>query len=94
MTIYDSPATVFHDLEAFVDHARLDGLALSPDGTRLVTTVSTRNDAGTAYVSALWQVDPTGRAPAHRLTRSTEGESNPVFTTTGDLLFEIGRAHV
>ncbi|MGB3763494.1 MAG: alpha/beta fold hydrolase [Ornithinimicrobium sp.] len=93
MTIYDSPATVFHDLEAFVDHARLDGLALSPDGTRLVTTLSTRNDAHTAYVSALWQVDPAGEAPAHRLTRSAEGESKPAFTTTGDLLFTSARAH-
>ncbi len=93
MTIYDSPATVFHDLEAFVDHARLDGLVLSPDGTRLVTTLSTRNDAHTAYVSALWQIDPAGLAPAHRLTRSAEGESNPVFTTTGDLLFTSKRPH-
>ncbi|MGB3827761.1 MAG: alpha/beta fold hydrolase [Ornithinimicrobium sp.] len=91
MTSSDSGATVFHDLEAFVDHPRLDGLVVSADGTRLVTTVSTRNDKHTAYVSALWEVDPAGHRPAHRLTRSTEGESGPAFGVNGDVYFTSKR---
>jgi hypothetical protein len=34
------------------------GLALSPDGTRLVTVVATLDKDATRYVSALWEVDP------------------------------------
>ncbi|MEK8227154.1 hypothetical protein NKG05_15375 [Oerskovia sp. M15] len=36
---------------------------MSPDGRRLVTSVSTLDAKRTSYVSALWEVDPTGRAP-------------------------------
>ena len=36
-----SDQTPFHDLEAYVALPRLGGFALSPDGSRLVATVST-----------------------------------------------------
>jgi hypothetical protein len=39
------------------------------------------NDAG----------DPTGRAPAYRLTRGANGESSPAFSVDGDLLFVSSR---
>jgi dipeptidyl aminopeptidase/acylaminoacyl peptidase len=85
-------ATPFHDLDAYVALPRVGGLALSPDGTRLVTTVATLNPKRTAYVTALWEVDPTGEAPARRLTRSAKGEGTPAFTPGGDVLFVSARA--
>lgn len=81
----------FTDLGVFAALPRAAGLALSPDGTRLVTTLTTLEANGTRFVSALWEVDPTGSKPAHRLTRSAKGESGPVFTDGGDLLFSSNR---
>ena len=81
----------YADLDAFLALPRVSGLALSPDGTRLVTTVATLDKKATGYVSALWEVDPTGTAPARRLTRSTKGESGPVFTPDGEVLFTSAR---
>ncbi|MFK5645176.1 alpha/beta fold hydrolase [Ornithinimicrobium sp. LYQ121] len=86
-----APASVFHDLSHYVAVPRLSGLAMSPDGTRLVTTVATLNRKGTGYASALWEVDPTGEEPALRLTRSTKGESGAAFSATGDLYFTSAR---
>jgi dipeptidyl aminopeptidase/acylaminoacyl peptidase len=81
----------FHDLDAYLALPRLSGLALSLDGTRLVTTVATLDPKATRYVSALWEVDPSGEQPARRLTRSAKGEGAPVFTPSGDLLFTSAR---
>src|SRR6478736_1170529 len=69
----------------------MSGLALSPDGTRLVTAVSTLDAKRTRYVTALWEVDPEGVRPARRLTRSAKGESAARFASTGDLLFTSAR---
>nr|CRL67208.1 dipeptidyl aminopeptidase/acylaminoacyl peptidase [Mycolicibacterium komanii] len=77
----------FHDLDEYVGLPRISGLALSPDGARLVTTVAELNDKRTEYVSAVWELDPAGVQPARRLTRGTKGESAPAFATDGDLLF-------
>lgn len=83
--------TPFHDLDAYVALPRVSGLALAPDGSRLVTTVATLNPERTQYVTALWELDPTGERPARRLTRSTKGESSAVFTHDGDILFTSAR---
>ncbi|WP_369138962.1 S9 family peptidase [Modestobacter versicolor] len=85
------PPSPFHRLADFVALPRLGGLALSPDGTRLVTTVATLDAAGTKWQSALWEVDPAGQREARRLTRGPAGESAPVFTPAGDLLFTSAR---
>ncbi|MGV8966195.1 MAG: S9 family peptidase [Cellulomonas sp.] len=85
------PPTPFHDLARYVALPRTSGLTLSPDGTRLVTSVATLDDKGVKYVSALWEVDPTGVRPARRLTRSRQGEQGAAFTSTGDLLFTSAR---
>ena len=88
----DTPAaTPFHDLDAYVALPRLSGLVLSPDGTRLVTAVQTLDRKRTAYVTALWEVDPTGERPARRLTRSAKSEASAAFTPAGDLLFTSAR---
>ena len=83
--------TAFDDLESYIALPRLSGLVLSPDGTRLVTAVSTLDPKWTGYVTALWEVDPAGVRPAHRLTRSAKGESGAAFSPDGDLLFTSGR---
>ena len=83
--------TLFADHSRYAALPRLSGLALSVDGTRLVTTVSTPDTAGKRYVPALWEVDPTGERPARRLTRGATGESAPVWTPDGDLLFLSAR---
>ncbi|ADG73064.1 peptidase S9 prolyl oligopeptidase active site domain protein [Cellulomonas flavigena DSM 20109] len=88
----DTPAaTPFHDLDAYVALPRLSGLVLSPDGSRLVTAVQTLDRKRTAYVTALWEVDPSGERPARRLTRSAKSESSAAFTPAGDLLFTSAR---
>ena len=83
--------TPFHDMDAYLGLPRCSGLRLSPDGSRLVTTIATLNSKRTQYRSALWQVDPAGESAARRLTRSRKGESSAVFTDAGDILFTSGR---
>ena len=83
--------TAFDDISRYVALPRLGGLAISPDGTRLVTSVSTQSVDGKKYCSALWQLDPTGGEAARRLTRSAPGESTPVFLPDGGLLFTSRR---
>ena len=86
-----SSTSPFSRLADFVALPRLGGLALSADGTRLVTTVSTLDADGTAWQPALWEIDPAGARPARRLTRGAAGESSPLFTPDGDLLFTSAR---
>ncbi|MFC8190026.1 prolyl oligopeptidase family serine peptidase [Cellulomonas sp. NPDC057328] len=90
-TTPDAPATPFHDLDAYIALPRLGGLRLSPDGTRLVTAVQTLDRKRTAWVTALWEVDPAGEKPARRLTRSAKSEASAAFTPSGDLLFTSAR---
>jgi dipeptidyl aminopeptidase/acylaminoacyl peptidase len=79
--------TPFHDLDDYIALPRVSGLAVTPDGSRVVTTVAELNDKRTEYVSAIWEVDPKGQRPARRLTRGATGESAPAFTAEGDVLF-------
>ncbi|BBY41880.1 peptidase S9 [Mycolicibacterium celeriflavum] len=85
-------STPFDDLDEYVALPRVSGLALSPDGTRLVTTVAELDDKRTEYISAVWEIDPAGVQPARRLTRGAKGETSPAFTADGDLLFVAVRA--
>lgn len=85
------PATPFHDLDHFIALPRLSGLTVSPDGSRIVATVATLNKKQTAYVSALWQLDPAGEQPARRITRSAKGESGAAFAGNGELYFTSSR---
>ncbi|MFZ7087668.1 prolyl oligopeptidase family serine peptidase [Curtobacterium sp. RRHDQ10] len=80
----DSP---FVDLDDFVRMPRTTGLVLSPDGTRLVATVSTANETLSASTDSLWEIDPAGEQAPVRITFSTEGESQPVFAADGSMLF-------
>ena len=80
----------FADLAAFVAHPRITGLAMSPDGARLVATVQTPDRKGARYVSAVWEIPLAGGEPV-RLTRSAKGESAPAFRPDGSLVFTSSR---
>ncbi|CAN5317317.1 S9 family peptidase [soil metagenome] len=86
-----APSSAFSELADYNAFPRLGGLALSPDGSRLVTAVATLNPDRTKWQTALWEVDPDGKNAARRLTRSAPGESSPVFAPSGDLLFTSAR---
>ena len=83
--------TPFDDLDAFLALPRASGLAVSPDGTRVVTAITELSEKRTDFVNAIWELDPDGRRPARRLTRGARGESSPAFTADGDLLFIAAR---
>jgi dipeptidyl aminopeptidase/acylaminoacyl peptidase len=84
-------ATAFADLDDYLALPRVSGLAVSPDGSRVVTTVAELNDTRTEYVTAIWELDPAAALPARRLTRGAKGESAPSFTAGGDVLFTAVR---
>ncbi|WP_197515785.1 S9 family peptidase [Arthrobacter sp. U41] len=90
-TLSEKPETPFHDLDHYLAIPRVSGLALSPDGRRLVTTVATLNATGTEYGTALWELDPEGHKQARRITRSAKGEAGAVFAAGGDLYFSSAR---
>jgi dipeptidyl aminopeptidase/acylaminoacyl peptidase len=85
-------ALPFADPAAFSALPRITGLAVAPDGRRLVATVESPDAAGASYVSALWEIDIDGRDAPRRLTWSDKGESAPAFLADGTLLFVSARA--
>jgi dipeptidyl aminopeptidase/acylaminoacyl peptidase len=87
----DDAAGPFADLADFVALPRIGALALSSDGSRLAVSVQTLDPEKKKWQSALWEVDPAGRRPARRLTRSAPGESSPVWAPDGSLLFTSAR---
>ena len=86
-----TPETPFTDLDDYLALRRLGGLALSPDGIRLVTTVEARTPDGKRFSTSLWEIDPGGQRPPRRLTRSAPGEAHPAFLPDGRLLFSSRR---
>ncbi|HEU0239550.1 MAG TPA: S9 family peptidase [Micromonosporaceae bacterium] len=94
MTDSDMPQpdnSPFHQLDDFIALPRVSGLVLSPDGSRLITSVATLDPKKTRYVNALWEVDPAGVRPARRLTRSAKGESGAAFLPDGSIAFVSAR---
>lgn len=83
--------TAFESLDDYIALPRVSDLAVSADGLRIVTTVSELHANRTEYTSAIWELDPTGEAPARRITHGAKGESSPTFTADGDLLFTACR---
>src|SRR4051812_630380 len=86
----DAAPTPFHRLAEYIAVPRVGGLALSRDG-RLALSGQTLDTEKKKWVSALWEVDPEGRRPAQRLTRSAPGESSPAWAPDGSLLFTSAR---
>ena len=79
------------DADALLSLPRVSGLTLSPDGRRLVTSVTQLHTDGKKYVSALWELDVKAAGQPRRLTRSAAGESGGVFASDGSLLFLSAR---
>ncbi|MYT03555.1 MULTISPECIES: prolyl oligopeptidase family serine peptidase [Streptomyces] len=79
----------FHD--RLVAQPRPTGLALAPDGTRLILSVQALDDEGTRYMSELWEVDPAGDRAPRRVPGSRQGDSAPAFAADGTLLFLADR---
>lgn len=84
-------STPFDDLDTYLSVPRVTGLAVSADGSRVVVGISEINSKRTEYVSAIWELDPAGQQRARRLTHGLKGESSPVFTAEGGLLFVASR---
>ncbi|WP_433700668.1 S9 family peptidase [Nocardiopsis sp. CA-288880] len=85
----------WYELPEYVRLRRVNGLRLSPDGTRLVAPVSGIAPDAKSFRSALWEIDVApeaegGSAP-RRLTRSAKGESGVGFLPDGSVLFTTGR---
>ena len=80
----------FADPATFVALPRLTGLALSPDGARLVASLQRPDAKGARYASEIWDLGLDGTAP-RRLTRSEKGETSPAFLPDGSLLFVSAR---
>ncbi|MBN9184204.1 MAG: S9 family peptidase [Microbacterium sp.] len=85
------PKTPFESLTDYIALPRVEGLALSPDGTRVILTVATLKSDETAYERALWEVRADGSGVPRRLTRSAKGESGAAFLSNGDAVFVSAR---
>jgi len=85
------PKTPFESLTDYIALPRVEGLALSPDGARVVLTVATLKSDETAYERALWEVRADGSGVPRRLTRSAKGESGAAFLSNGDAVFVSAR---
>jgi dipeptidyl aminopeptidase/acylaminoacyl peptidase len=70
---------------------RVNGLLLSPDGTRLLMPVQQLAPDGARFVTSLWEVPTDGSAGPRRLTYSEKGEANPAFLADGSLVFTSAR---
>jgi dipeptidyl aminopeptidase/acylaminoacyl peptidase len=80
------------DIEHFIAMPRVSGLAISHDGTRLVTQMAELDDdKRVKYLTSLWEVDPTGEAEPRRLTQPAQGDSLGAFLPDGSLLFTSSR---
>ena len=90
MTAAPAPEPTF-DLDLYLSLPRVAGLAIAPDGRRLVTSVATPGPDGKKFTNALWALDPGGEAAPRRLTRSAPGEANAAFLPDGSLLFTSTR---
>lgn len=90
----------FDSLDDYIALPRIEALALSPDGTRVVLTIATLGADKTAYERSLWQIpaggdgDDARAAVPTRLTRSAKGETGAAFTASGDVLFISARADI
>ena len=81
----------FADLNQFIDMPRVNGLALSPDGSKLVATIAKLNEKRTKWVNALWSIPLDAAGHPHRLTRGEEGDSLLGFSAAGDIFFASKR---
>ncbi len=63
--------TPFDDLDEFLALPRMSGLAVSPDGSRVVTSIAELNEKRTEFVSAIWEAR-SGRPSSRRVASPAE----------------------
>lgn len=78
------------DVEALWQLQRLSGLAVSPDGTRAVVTVSAYNMADNQGTSHLWLL-PTERGKPRPLTRCGNKNAQAAWAPAGDRIAFVAR---
>ncbi len=81
-------------IEGFGALPRVNGLLLSPDGSRVVLQVQALSPDGTRFRTSLWGAPADFAEPARRLTFSEQGEGDAAFLPGGDLLFASARLDV
>jgi dipeptidyl aminopeptidase/acylaminoacyl peptidase len=84
-------ASPFASLDEYIALPRIEALALSPDGARVVLTVATLKKDKTAYERSLWEIAADGSGAPRRLTRSAKGEAGAAFLANGDVVFVSAR---
>ncbi|MFF7952492.1 S9 family peptidase [Streptomyces griseorubiginosus] len=84
----NGPRTL-HD--RLVAQPRPTGLAMAPDGTRLILSVQVLDDEEPRYTSELWEVDPAGEKDPRRVPGSQRHDFAPAFAADGTLLVLSGR---
>src|SRR5699024_40149 len=82
--------TGFSDPEELLRLPRLATVAALRSG-RVLAAIQEADEHGARTPSALWELDPAGRTPARRLTRSEKGESGPRPGPDGAVLFTSAR---
>ena len=86
----DASSIDFSDIDAFIRIPRLTTVATGPHD-RVVAVIQQADEPGSRMVSAIWELDAAGQAPARRLTYSDKGDTGPVFAPDGSLLFTSAR---
>ncbi|MCA3747780.1 MAG: S9 family peptidase [Rubrobacter sp.] len=71
--------------ETLISLPRFTGLALSPDGRRLVASVARPDEKRRRLVTSVFELSE--EAPPRRITRSAPGEGAAAFAPDGSLLF-------
>src|ERR671936_830409 len=90
MTDQPGSAPTF-DLDHYLRLPRVAGLALAPDGSRLVTSVATPSPDGKKYVTALWQLDPAGGGEARQVAATPAGiEKLVAARDAGTVVYRTG----
>src|SRR4051794_9590464 len=77
----------FDSVDDYVALPRVTGLRLSPDGSRLVASVSAPARDGKTFVTSLWDIDPDGTDAPRRLTFSNQSAASPAIAPDGSVLF-------
>lgn len=86
MTALPIPADPFGSLDDYIAIPRLAAQAMSPDGSELLLSVLTLNEARTAHRTSLWTVPTDGSAGPERLETPGLAVGSARYAGTGDVV--------
>ncbi len=89
-TLKSSPQTRSITVEDLWAFERIGGLALSPDGQRVVCAVTTHSMADNSAATQLWLL-PTDRAAPRRLTNTGGKDGQPAWSPTGERIAFVAK---